>query len=218
MAVPIGEGMLPSGDLVVRAASDVVDTVEDDVVMANDVDGLATTGMDVDAGPCVIKGPGTGTGVVEGDCGGGGVSGCGAGMVESAKTLAADVSGCWENVSGAIRLPVVGAEETGGTTGVIAVAVTGGIVPLVPIAGIDVTGTAGVAAATCPADVQVIAVPGAVGSDACGTGASVVSGSSGWVAAENGPGPLSGEDTIAPGVDGSPIAVVPMVEICAKLA
>jgi hypothetical protein len=63
---------------------------------------------------------------------------------------------------------------------------------------------------------QVTTVPGVVGSEASGTGASVVSAAPGWVVAENGLGPLSAEVTIAPGVDGSPIAVLPMVEICAR--
>jgi hypothetical protein len=40
----------------------------------------------------------------------------------------------------------------------------------------------------------------------------------GWVVAENGLGPLSGDVTIAPGIDGIPMAVVPMVETCARLA
>jgi hypothetical protein len=57
-----------------------------------------------------------------------------------------------------------------------------------------------------------------VGSDASGTGAKVVSAVPGWVVAENGLGPLSAEVTIAPGVDGSPIAVLPMVETCARQA
>ena len=65
---------------------------------------------------------------------------------------------------------------------------------------------------------QLMLVPGAVGSSASGTGASVVSGAAGWVVAENGLGPLSGEVTIVPGVDESPMAVVPMVETCARLA
>jgi hypothetical protein len=65
---------------------------------------------------------------------------------------------------------------------------------------------------------QLMLVPGVVGSETSGTGASVVSGVSGWVVAENGLGPLSGDVTIVPGVDGSPMAVVPMVETCAKLA
>ena len=57
-----------------------------------------------------------------------------------------------------------------------------------------------------------------MGSDAKGTGARVVAGAPGWVVAENGLGPLSGDVTIAPGVDESPMAVVPMVETCARLA
>jgi hypothetical protein len=85
--------------------------------------------------------------------------------------------------------------------------------------GMDVTVTAGVPGAICPAGVeQVTTVPGVAGSDASGTGASVVSGAPGEVVAENGPGPVSGEVTIAPGVDESPIAVVPMVETCARPA
>lgn len=36
--------------------------------------------------------------------------------------------------------------------------------------------------------------------------------------AENGPGPLSGEIKMVPGVVGMPMAVVPRVETCAKLA
>lgn len=62
---------------------------------------------------------------------------------------------------------------------------------------------------------QLTLVPAVVGSSASGTGARVVSGAPGCVAAENGPGPVRGDDTIAPGVDGIPMAVVPMVETCA---
>jgi hypothetical protein len=95
-----------------------------------------------------------------------------------------------------------------------------GIVPVVPpVADIDVTGTAGVEGASCPdGGEQVTTVPGVVGSRAKGTGASVVSGAPDWVTAENGLGPLSGEDTIVPGVDGRPMEVVPMVETCARQA
>ena len=86
-----------------------------------------------------------------------------------------------------------------------------------PTAETEVTGTAGVPGGVCPDGVeQVTTVPGVVGSEASGTGASVVSAAPGWVVAENGLGPLSAEVTIAPGVDGSPIAVLPMVEICAR--
>jgi hypothetical protein len=67
---------------------------------------------------------------------------------------------------------------------------------------------------------QFTLVPGSVGSCASGGEARVVAGAPGTVAAEkrlvNGPGPDSGDDTIAPGVVGIPIAVVPMVETCAR--
>ena len=63
---------------------------------------------------------------------------------------------------------------------------------------------------------QLMLVPGVVGSEADGTGISVVSGVPCWVVAENGLGPFSGDVTIAPGVDGRPMAVLPMVETCAR--
>jgi len=82
----------------------------------------------------------------------------------------------------------------------------------------EATGTAGVPGVICPVGAeQVTTVPGVVGSEASGTGANVVTGAA-WVVAENGLGPLSGEVTIVPGVDESPMAVVPMVETCARLA
>jgi hypothetical protein len=68
-----------------------------------------------------------------------------------------------------------------------------------------------------PAGEQFILVPGIVGSCANGGVAKVVAGAPGTVAAEkrlvNGLGPVKGDDTIAPGVVGSPIAVVPIVDI-----
>lgn len=83
----------------------------------------------------------------------------------------------------------------------------------------EVTVTVGVPGVICPVGVeQVITVPGVAGSEASGTGASVVSGAPGWVVAENGLGPSSGKVTIAPGVDESPMAVLPMVETCARPA
>jgi hypothetical protein len=66
---------------------------------------------------------------------------------------------------------------------------------------------------------QFTLVPGRVGSCASGGDARVVAGAPGTVAAEkrlvNGLGPASGDDTIAPGVVGSAIAVVPIVDTCA---
>jgi hypothetical protein len=163
---------------------------------------------------------GTGTGVREGDGRAGNEGGGGAGMVERGKTLMNDVSGCWENVNGAIALPVVGVAEGAGTIGVIGDAEADGIVPaVIAIDDREVTGTAGGPGVICPDGVeQDTTVPGIAGSEASGTGANVVSGTPGWVVAENGLGPLSGDVTIVPGVDKSPMAVVPMVETCARLA
>jgi hypothetical protein len=54
----------------------------------------------------------------------------------------------------------------------------------------EITGTGGVPGAICPVGAaQVTTVPGVVGSEASGTGASVVTGEFGWVVAENGLGP-----------------------------
>jgi hypothetical protein len=139
-------------------------------------------------------------------------------MVEPGKSDVDDVAGCADSVRyGVAVLP--GVEEVAGTTDVGAADIDG-IVPVAPaVDNMDVTGTAGVPGVICPVGVeQVTTVPGVVGSVASGTGASVVSGAPGWVVAENGLGPLSGEVTIAPGVDGRPMAVVPMVETCAKPA
>lgn len=65
---------------------------------------------------------------------------------------------------------------------------------------------------------QTTTVPGVVGSEASGTGASVVSGAPCTVVAENGPGLLSGEVTIAPGTVGRLIAVLPVVATWASPA
>ena len=112
-----------------------------------------------------------------------------------------------------------GVEEVAGTTDVGAADIDGIVAVTPAVDAMDVTGTAGVPGVICPVGVeQVTAVPGVVGSDASGTGASVVSAALGWVVAENGLGPLSGEVTIAPGVDERPMAVVPMVETCARPA
>ncbi len=132
-----------------------------------------------------------------------------------------DVAGCADNGSnGAMPLAVVDAEESAGVAGTGGAAETDGSGPVAPpIVDMDITGTAGVPGAIWAIGVaQVTTVPGVVGSDAKGTGASVVLGVPGWVTAENGPGPLSGEIRIVPGVVGRPMAVVPMVETCAKLA
>lgn len=108
------------------------------------------------------------------------------------------------------------------------------MVPIAPIGLVALIGTVGLAetpllvAVTLSTDgesstafgAQLTLVPGSVGSSASGGEASVVAGAPGMVAAEkrlvNGLGPASGDDTIAPGVVGMAMAVVPMVETCAR--
>jgi hypothetical protein len=88
-------------------------------------------------------------------------------------------------------LPVAEAGLIGGVTDIVGVADVDGAVPA---ANVDVTCTNGVPGVICPDGVaQITTVPGVLGSDASGTGASVVSGAPAWVVTENGLGPLSGE-------------------------
>jgi hypothetical protein len=208
VVVTTGVGIVPNATVGIIAVGDIVGA--DGVIVA------AVPGRDVGTMLSTVDGAGTGIAAMEGDGRGGGAGGCGTGMVEPGKSDVDDVAGCADSVRyGVAVLP--GVEEVAGTTDVDAADIDG----IVPAAadGMDVTGTAGVPGVICPVGVeQVTTVPGAVGSVASGTGASVVSGAAGWVVAENGLGPLSGEVTIAAGVDGRPMAVVPMVETCARPA
>ncbi|MBB4370511.1 hypothetical protein GGD63_003306 [Bradyrhizobium sp. cir1] len=79
----------------------------------------------------------------------------------------------------------------------------------------DTVGVAGTGVGDDDGGAQTTTVPGVVGSEASGTGARVVSGAPDTVVAENGPGLLSGEITIAPGTVGRSIAVLPVVATCA---
>jgi len=192
MLPTIGVGMVPIGVAGISAADDIA----------------------------LVDGGGTGAAAIVGGGGAGIAGGGGAGTVVPGIVDRNDVAGCADSVSiGAVVL-FVDVDEVAGTADIVVTAETDGIVPIVPpSADMDVTGTAAVPGAICPVGVeQVTTVPGVVGFVASGTGASVVSGAPGWVAAENGLGPLSGEVTIVPGVDESPMAVVPMVETCARLA
>jgi hypothetical protein len=122
----IDEGMVPSGVAGVIAS--------DDIVVA------AVPGMNVETVPGTVDGTGTGAGVIEGDDGGGTVGG-GTGMVESGKTVLADVSGCWENVNGAIAIDggadVVAAAEVDGVVPMVApIADTGGVVEIAVTVGV----------------------------------------------------------------------------------
>jgi hypothetical protein len=192
VVVTIGVGMVPNGAAGVIAIGDIV----------------------------VVDEIGTGA-VMEGDDRGGIAGGCGAGIVEPGKSDMKDEAGCADSVSmGGAMLPLADVEEVAGTADVVSAADIDGVVPVVPVIDDrETTGTAGVPGVICAVGVeQVTTVPGVVGSEASGTGANVVSGAPGWVVAENGPGPLSGEVTIVAGVDESPMAVVPMVETCARQA
>jgi hypothetical protein len=204
----IGVGMVPNGD----------PGIIGDIVAAGDIVVVVAPGVDAETLFGAADGTGTGAAAIEDDGRGGTGGGCGAGMVEPKKSDMNDVAGCEENVNiDEGVLFVADAEGVAGAADVVGAGETKGVgTAAPPIADMDVTGTVGVPGAICPVGVeQVTTVPGVVGSEASGTGASVVTGAPGWVIAENGLGPLSGEVTIVPGVDESPMAVVPMVETCA---
>jgi hypothetical protein len=88
-------------------------------------------------------------------------------------------------------LPTVEVEDVAGTADIVGAADMDGIVPNVPaIDDREAICTAGVPGVICPVGVeQVTTVPGIVGSEASGTGASVVPGVPGCAVAENGLGP-----------------------------
>jgi hypothetical protein len=171
-----------------------------------------------------VDGTGIAVGVAAGEFAGGASVGAatanvgGTGIVVPGTVDWKDVAGCADRLSsgGVVTPPVVDAGETVGEADIVGVADVDGAVPA---ANVDVTCTTGVPGVICPEGVaQVTTVPGVVGSDVSGSGASVVSAAPGWVVTENGLGPLSGEDWMTPGVDGRPMAVVPRVETCARQA
>ena len=165
--------------------------------------------IDVESVLVIVTGADAGTtGAMEGAGSGGTPGGGGAETVDPGRSDMNDVAG--NDDSGTAGAVVVSAASVDALAGVAPV-----VAPTMGDTG--VTCTIGVPGVICPAGVaQVTTVPGIVGSEASGTGANVVSGVPGWVNVENGLGPLSGEVTIAPGIDESPIAVVPMVETCAR--
>jgi len=193
------------------------------VVLPALVVGMVPNGVavDVEAVLGTVDGIGIGVAVMEGGDGAGKAGGVGAGIVEPGIVDMNEVAGWAESARiGTAVPPVVEVEEVVGIADIIGAADNDVVAPVVPpVADTEVAGTAKVAGAICPDGVeQVTTVPGVVGLEASGRGASVVTGTPGWVAAENGLGPLSGEDSIVPGVDERPMAVVPMVETCARLA
>jgi len=113
------------------------------------------------------------------------------GIVVPGIKLMNDVAGVADSNSGAVELAVVAARGVAVGVGTAAAADVDGVVPIAPpVVDVEITGTVAVPGAICPVGVaQVTTVPGVVGSEASGTGASVVSGKFGWVVAENGLGP-----------------------------
>lgn len=126
-----------------------------------------------------------------------------------------DVDGVTDGVTGKAAIALVFA--AGAPMVPKAMELDGVVAAVPPIGGAELAVNGGGAdVVVCPVDgEQLTLVLAMVGSSASGTGARVVSGAPGSVAAENGLGPVRGDDTIAPGVDGIPMAVVPMVETCA---
>jgi hypothetical protein len=206
-----GVGMVPND-----AAGAIV---PGDIVVVNAPIVAVVPGMDVEAVLGTVDDVGTVVAAIEGSGRGGSAGGCGAGTVEPGRSVMNDVAGCVSNGSNGVAVSP-DAEDAAGAADVVSAADIGGIVPVVPaVDDRDVIGTAGVPGVICPVGVeQVTTVPGIVGSEASGTGASVVTGVPGCVVAEKGLGPLSGDVTITPGVDERPMAVLPMVETCARQA
>jgi hypothetical protein len=199
----INVGMVPNGVAGIIAVDDMI--VVDGVIVA------VLPIMEVEAGLGTVDGIAVTAGAAP-------ASGDDAtGTVEPGKSVMNDVAGVADSKTGAVELAVVVVGEIAGIVGIVGAAdvadVKGVVTAPPPVADMEITDTAGVPGAICPVGVaQVTTVPGVVGSEASGTGASVVSAVPVWVVAENGLGPLSGDVTIAPGVDGSPMAVLPMVE------
>jgi hypothetical protein len=206
----IDVGMVPN------AVDDVI--AVDNVVVVDGVIVAVLPAMDAETVLGTVDGVGAGAAVTEG--GDAAIADDDTGTVEPGKSVTNDVAGVADSKSGALELLVVDVGGAAGTVGIVGAANVEGVVPVAPpAADMEVTGTVGVPGAICPVGVeQVTTVPGVVGSEASGTDASVVSGAPGWVVAENGLGPLSGDVTIVPGVDARPMAVLPMVETCARQA
>ena len=155
----IGVGMVPNAVAGIIAVDGIIVAV------------LPT--MEVEAGLGTVDGVGIGVAVTAG--GGADIADDDTGIVEPGKSVTNDVAGVADSMSGAV---VADVEEAAGTADIVGVADIGGIVPIVTlVADMDVTGATGVPGAICPVGVaQVTTVPGIVGSEASGTGASVVSG------------------------------------------
>lgn len=193
---------LPSGDT--RDMVPVVLPMINVGMVPNAVPGIIVAvllTMEVEAVLGTVKGVGTDVAVTPGAAAASGAatvepaSGVDAtGTVEPGKSVINDVAGVADSKTGAAELAVVDMGEVAGTVGIVGAAEVADVKGVVtippPVADMEITGTAGVPGASCPVGVaQVTTVPGVVGSEASGTGASVVPGEFGWVVAENGLGP-----------------------------
>ena len=170
----LGVGIVPNGAAGVIAV--------DEIVVVDDINVAVLPAMDVETMLVAVDGIATGVAMMEGG-GGAGIAGAvGTGTVEPGIVDMNDVAGVAESASiGATVLPVVDVAEVVGVADIVAAADVDGVVPVVPpVADMEVTLTTGVAGAICPDGVeQVTTVPGLVGLEASGSGASVVSGTPG---------------------------------------
>ena len=170
----LGVGIVPNGAAGVIAV--------DGIVVVDDISVAVLPAMDVETMLVAVDGIATGVAMMEGG-GGARIAGAvGTGTVEPGIVDMNDVAGVAESASiGATVLPVVDVAKVVGVADIVAAADVDGVVPVVPpVADMEVTLTTGVAGAICPDGVeQVTTVPGLVGLEASGSGASVVSGTPG---------------------------------------
>jgi hypothetical protein len=172
-----GVGMVPNATTGIIVVDGII------VAMLPTVDGEAVVGS--------IDGVGAVAAAVTAGATAAAVTDDATGIVVPKKSVANDVAGVADSNSGAVELAVVAARDAAVSGGVVAAAGAEGVVPIAPpVADTEITDTDGVPGAICPVGAaQVTTVPGVVGSEASGTGASVVPGEFGRVVAENGLGP-----------------------------
>jgi hypothetical protein len=154
----IGVGMVPSAVAGIVTAGDIV-AIDAFIEAAPPIVGVGTAAGTVGA-------------VMEGGGRAGTAGGCGAGRVDPGRTDANEVAGCIGN--GGLALLV----EAGEIDGVADIAGAGEIDGVAPaMTDVETTCAGGVPGVICPVGgAQITTVPGVVGSEASGTGASVVSG------------------------------------------
>jgi hypothetical protein len=165
--------------------------VVEDIILVDGIIAAVLPAMDVEAVVGTIDGVGAVGAAVTAGAAAATVRDDATGIVVPKISVANDVAGVADSNSGAVVLAVAAARDAAVRAGVVAAADVEGVVPIAPpVTGMEITDTGGVPGAICPVGVaQVTTVPGVVGSEASGTGASVVTGEFGCVVAENGLGP-----------------------------